>query len=59
MIKFLAKIFRGFHFVFGISAPPPGRNDRTFVFAWLGIVACFIAFCFVLFRVIPYLYFRR
>jgi hypothetical protein len=59
MIKFLAKIFRGFHFVFGISAPPPGRNERAFVFAWLGILACIIAFCVALFYVIPYLYFRR
>jgi hypothetical protein len=59
MIKFLAKIFRGFHFVLGISAPPPGRNERGFVFAWLGIVACIVAFSLVLFYVIPHLYFRR
>ena len=58
MIHFLAKIFRGFHFIFGISAPPPGRSERTFVFAWLGILACLIAFCMILFYVIPYLYFR-
>ena len=36
MIQFLAKIFRGFHLIFGISAPPPGGNERAFVFAWLG-----------------------
>ncbi len=59
MIKFLAKIFRGFHFVFGISAPPPGRNERAFVFAWLGILACIIAFCVALFYVIPHFYFKR
>ena len=59
MIQFLAKIFRGFHFMFGISAPPPGQNDRAFVFAWLGILACVVAFCTILFYVIPYLYFRR
>ena len=58
MIQFLAKIFRGLHFIFGISAPPPGRSERTFVFAWLGILACLIAFCMILFYVIPYLYFR-
>jgi uncharacterized membrane protein len=59
MIRFLAKIFRGFHFVLGISAPPPGGNERAFVLAWLGILACIVAFCSVLFYVIPHLYFRR
>jgi hypothetical protein len=59
MIQFLAKIFRGFHFMFGISAPPPGQKERTFVFAWLGILACLIAFGMILFYVIPFLYFRK
>ena len=59
MIHFLAKIFRGFHFIFGISAPPPDRNERIFVLAWLGIIACLIAFGMILFYVIPYLYFRK
>jgi len=36
MIKFLAQLFRGLHFIVGISAPPPGTNDRRFVFTWLG-----------------------
>jgi hypothetical protein len=58
MIHFLARIFRGFHFIFGISAPPTGRSERTFVFAWLGILAWLIAFCMILVYVIPYLYFR-
>ena len=35
MIKFLAEIFRGFHYMVGISAPPPGTSDRTF---WLGAI---------------------
>jgi hypothetical protein len=47
------------HFVLGISAPPPGGDERGFVFAWLGIAACIIAFCLVLFYVIPHLYFGR
>ena len=59
MIHFLAKIFRGFHFMFGISAPPPGQNERTFVFAWLSILACFIAFGLTLLYLIPFLYFRK
>ncbi len=59
MIQFLAKIFRGFHFMFGISAPPPGQNERKFVLAWLGILASLIAFAMILFYAIPYLYFRK
>jgi hypothetical protein len=59
MIHFLAKIFPGLHFIFGISASPPGRNERMFVLAWLGIIACLIAFGMILFYVIPYLYFRQ
>lgn len=59
MIQFLARIFRGFHFIFGISAPPPGRHDRIFVLAWLGIIVCIIGFCMFLFYVIPSLYFKQ
>jgi len=59
MIHFLAKIFRGFHFIFGVSAPPPGQNERTFVFAWLGILACLTAFGLTLLYLIPFLYFRK
>lgn len=44
MIKFLANIFRGFSLVFGITAPPPGQDERQFVFLWLGIVAIVIVF---------------
>jgi hypothetical protein len=58
MIEFLAKIFRGFHLIFGVSAPPPGQDERKFVLAWLGIIACIIAFCMILFYVIPALYYR-
>ncbi len=59
MISFLAKIFRGFHLMFGVSAPPPGQNETKFVFAWLGILAALVAFCAVLFYLIPLLYFRQ
>jgi hypothetical protein len=59
MIKFLAQIFRGFHYIIGISAPPPGTSERTFVFAWLGAIAFIVAFCIILFYVIPFLYFRH
>jgi len=59
MIQFLAKIFRGFSFIFGISAPPPGQNERTFVLVWLGILACLVAFGMILFYLIPFLYFKK
>jgi hypothetical protein len=59
MIKLLARIFRGFHYVVGISAPPPGTSERTFVFVWLGAIAFIVAFCVILFFFIPFLYFRR
>jgi hypothetical protein len=38
MIRFLANLFRGMSYVFGVSAPPPGENERPFVFMWLGIL---------------------
>ena len=59
MIKFLADLFRGLHYIVGISAPPPGTSDRKFVFAWLVGIA-FVAAAFVaLVLVIPFLYFRH
>jgi hypothetical protein len=59
MIKFLAQLFRGLHYIVGISAPSPGGSDRTFVFAWLGAIAFIVAFGMILFYVIPFLYFRH
>jgi hypothetical protein len=59
VIPFLAKLFRGFHLIFGVSAPPPGQNERQFVFSWLGILAALVIFCTVLFYLIPSLYFRQ
>jgi hypothetical protein len=59
MIKFLADLFRGLHYIVGISAPPPGTSDRKFVFAWLVGIA-FVAAAFVaLVLIIPFLYFRH
>lgn len=60
MIKLLAKAFRALHYIIGVSAPPPGTSDRTFVFVWLGCIA-FIAAFFVsmVFYIIPFLYFRH
>jgi hypothetical protein len=59
MIKFLAQLFRGLHYIIGISAPPPGTSERKFVFTWLGGIA-FVAVVFViLILVIPLIYFRH
>jgi nucleoside permease NupC len=38
MIKVLANLSRGVSYVFGVAAPPPGENERPFVFMWLGII---------------------
>jgi hypothetical protein len=38
MIKFLANLFRGASYIFGVTAPPPGENERPFVLMWLGII---------------------
>jgi len=59
MIKFLAKFFRGLHLVFGVSAPPPGQNERAFVFTWLGILALLVGFCVLVTYLVPYLYFKK
>jgi hypothetical protein len=59
MIKFLARLFRGFHYIVGISEPPPGTSDRKFVFTWLVGIA-FVAVVFVaLVLLVPLLYFRH
>jgi len=38
MIKFLASLFRGVSYIFGVTAPPPGEKERSFVLMWLGII---------------------
>jgi len=59
MIKILAQLFRGLHYVVGIPAPPPGTSDRKFVFAWL-IGIAFVAAAFVaLVLITPFLYFKH
>jgi hypothetical protein len=59
MIKFLAQLFRGLHYIIGISEPPPGTSDRTFVFAWLGGIAFIVAFFLIfLYYIIPFIYLR-
>lgn len=49
MIRLLAELFREFHYIIGISLPPPSTSDRTFVFAWLSVIAIFTAFCAIMF----------
>ena len=59
MIKFLARLFRGLHYIVGISEPPPGTSDRKFVFTWLVGIA-FVAVVFVILVLgVPLLYFRH
>lgn len=59
MIKLLAKFFRGVHLIFGVSAPPEGQNERTFVLTWLGILALLVAFGAALTYFLPHIYFKK
>jgi hypothetical protein len=59
MIKFLAKFFRALHLIFGVSAPPEGQNERTFVMIWLGVLAFVGALVALLTYLVPQLYFRH
>ena len=59
MIKRLAKFCRGVHLIIGVSAPPEGQNERTFVLTWLGGLAFLVAFGVALTYFLPYLYFKR
>jgi hypothetical protein len=59
MIAFLARLFRGVHYVVGISAPPPGTSERKFVLWWLAGIGLVVAVFVVLILVVPTVYFRR
>ena len=45
MIHVLATLFRQLHGIFGITAPPPDKDERSFVLMWLGILAFIAAWC--------------
>lgn len=59
MIKVLAEFFRLFHYMVGISLPPPGTSDRKFVLAWLTGIASVLAFGVIMFYIILTLNFRH
>lgn len=59
MIKFLAQFFREFHYIIGISLPPPGISDRRFVLSWVIAIAALLAFGVIIFYTIVVLYFRH
>lgn len=59
MIKLLAKFFRGLHLIFGVSAPPAGQNERTFVLIWLGVLAFLVVFGIALTYFLPQFYFKK
>jgi len=56
MIKFLASVFRGFSFIFGVTAPPPDQDQRPFVLIWLAIIAISLAFAVILFYAISHVH---
>jgi hypothetical protein len=55
MISFLARLFRGLSFIFGISAPPPEQDQRSFVLLWLGLIAFVLGFCAILVYVMSHM----
>lgn len=59
MIAFLARVFRGVHFVLGMSAPPAEQDERAFVLIWLAVLVVFAAIFGGLLYLIPYFYFRH
>ena len=56
MVSLLAKFFRGLHMVFGITPPPEGHNERTFVLVWFGMIAFVVGFGVLLFFLIAKMY---
>jgi hypothetical protein len=52
MIPFLASIFRRLSYIVGITAPPPGENERPFVFYWLSMIVISVVGSAVLIYVI-------
>jgi hypothetical protein len=59
MIKFLARLFRGLHYIVGVSDPPPDISDRKFVFTWLVGIAFVVVVFVILILIVPLLYFRH
>ena len=49
MIRLLASIFRGLSYIVGMTAPPPGENEKRFVLFWLGIIAFVVVAMLVIF----------
>jgi hypothetical protein len=56
MIALLARFFRGLHMIVGMTAPPPGKNERIFVLVWLGMILFVMVFCTLLFFFIAKMY---
>jgi hypothetical protein len=56
MIGFLARFFRGVSLFVGITTPPPGHNERTFVLIWLSMIAFVAALSVLLFYLIVRMY---
>ena len=54
----LARFFRGLHLIFGVSAPPEGQDELTFVLIWLGALAFVVAFGILLIYLVPHFYFK-
>jgi hypothetical protein len=56
MIHFLAGLFRGVHFILGITAPPPGHDESIFVLIWLVVIGILLFVFGGMLYLIPHLY---
>jgi len=56
MISFLADIFRRLSYIVGITSPPPGEQERQFVFLWLGMIVTVVVASVVFFYLLLHLF---
>jgi hypothetical protein len=56
MISFLADIFRRMSYIVGITAPPPGEQERQFVFLWLGMIVIVVVASIVFFYLLLHVF---
>ncbi len=56
MIPFLARVFRQVHWIVGITAPPPSKDERKFVFIWLAVIGLVVAWAAFVFYLMIYVF---
>jgi hypothetical protein len=56
MVPFLARIFRQFHLIVGVTAPPPGVEEKKFVLIWLAVIGVVIAWSALVLYLMVYVF---